>query len=30
MVVRQTVRHPTLFCRLPCLWFIGRVLRLSR
>ena len=30
MVVRQTVRHAAVLCRLPCLWFIGRVLRLLR
>jgi len=22
MVVRQTVRHAAVFCRLPCLWFL--------
>src|SRR3989338_10967377 len=26
MVVRQTDRHPALFCRLPCLWFFARAL----
>ncbi len=30
MVVRQTVRHSTVFCRLSCLSFIAWVLRLSR
>ena len=30
MVVRQTGRHATVFCRLPCLSFIASVLRRCR